>query len=92
MAIVYQHRRNDTNEVFYIGIGNSKNRAYELDARNRHWRGIVKKVGYQVDILIEGISWLDACKIEKGLIKDIGRSDLKLGTLVNLKPYFRHKY
>lgn len=84
MAIVYQHRRNDTNEVFYIGIGNSKNRAYELDGRNRHWRGIVKKVGYQVDILIEGISWLDACEIEKGLIKDIGRSDLKLGTLVNL--------
>ena len=84
MAIVYQHRRNDTNEVFYVGIGNSKNRAYESDGRNKHWRGVVKKVGYQVDVLIEGISWTDACEIEKGLIKDIGRSDLKLGTLVNL--------
>jgi hypothetical protein len=24
MAIVYQHRRKDTGEVFYIGIGSSK--------------------------------------------------------------------
>ena len=33
MAIVYQHRREDTNEVFYIGIGETLKRAYQKKAR-----------------------------------------------------------
>ena len=30
MAVVYQHRRNDTNDVFYIGIGKNKKRPIEV--------------------------------------------------------------
>jgi hypothetical protein len=84
MSIVYQHRRKDTNEVFYIGIGKSKDRAYQKGLRNPHWYSVVDKVGYEVDILIEGLSWEDACVVDSGLISDYGRSDLGLGPLVNM--------
>jgi hypothetical protein len=84
MAIVYQHRRKDSNEVFYIGIGKNKNRAYIKTKRNKHWNNIVKKCDYEVDILIEECSWEQACEIEKYLIADYGRADLGLGGLVNM--------
>jgi hypothetical protein len=83
MAVVYQHRRKDTNDVFYVGVGISKNRAYITNGRNSHWKTIVKKVGYEIDILIEGCSWEDACEIEKNLISCYGRYDLGLGALAN---------
>jgi hypothetical protein len=83
MAIVYQHRRKDNNEVFYIGIGKTINRAYSY-GRNPHWNQIADNVGYEIDILINGCSWNDACEIEKGLIKEYGRKDLGLGSLVNM--------
>jgi len=84
MAYVYQHRRLDTNEVFYVGIAKIKTRPLCFKHRNIHWLRIVKKHGFEVDILIEGCSWKEACKIEKGLIFDIGRKDLNLGPLVNM--------
>ena len=84
MAVVYQHRRKDTNEIFYIGIGATENRAYDAAGRSKYWKNIVNKVGYEIDILIKNISWEDACIIEKGLIADFGRKDLRLGPLVNL--------
>jgi hypothetical protein len=84
MAIVYQHRRKDTNEVFYIGIGDTSDRAYWTYGRNTHWKNIAYKVGYEVDILIEGISWDDACVVEIGMIADYGRRDKKTGPLVNM--------
>jgi hypothetical protein len=83
MAIVYQHRRKDTNEVFYVGIGKETSRAYEY-GRNIVWNRIADKCGYEIDILFEGISWKQACEIEKGLINDYGRQDLGLGILVNM--------
>jgi hypothetical protein len=85
MAIVYQHRRNDTNEVFYIGIGNNKHRAYHKTNRNQHWRNIAFKYGYSVDILISGCSYQDACQVEYGMIQSYGRIDLGTGCLVNMK-------
>ena len=89
MAYVYQHIRNDTNEIFYIGIGSDTEgkykRAYTKDSRNNpHWNRIVNKVGYRVEILIDGISWEEACKEEIRLIKHYGRRDLNEGTLVNM--------
>ena len=83
MAIVYQHRRKDTNEIFNIGIGRDRKRAYSKHHRNNHWHNVVNKVGYEVDILIDGICWGYAQEIERGMIKDLGRSDLGEGTLVN---------
>jgi hypothetical protein len=83
MAVVYQHRRKDTNEIFYVGIGKTKSRAYSTNVRNSHWKGVVNKVGYEVDIILEGLSWNDACKVEVGLIEAYGRSDRGLGPLTN---------
>jgi hypothetical protein len=83
MAIVYQHRRNDTNEVFYVGIGRTEKRAYATN-RTKFWKNIVKKAGYQVEITHRDIIWEEACSIEKYLIAFYGRRDLGQGTLVNL--------
>jgi hypothetical protein len=83
MAVVYQHRRNDTNEIFYIGIGKTKKRAYKKESRNNHWKNIVNKTGYSVDILLEGISLEDAKIVEIGMIADYGRHDKGLGPLAN---------
>ena len=84
MAVVYLHKRNDTNEVFYVGIGVDKKRAFEKRKRNAHWYNVVDKVGYTVDILVSDTPWEDACKIEKLLIEKYGRRDLGLGALVNM--------
>jgi hypothetical protein len=78
MAYVYQHIRLDTDTVFYIGIGSDTdgkfNRANLIKGRkNPHWNNVVNKVGHRVEILTDGISWKEACKEEKRLIKLYGR-------------------
>lgn len=85
MAIVYQHIRLDTNEIFYIGIGKSQKRAFSINNRNKHWHNIVNKTNYKIEILHNNIScWKLACNIEIHLIQIYGRKDLELGTLVNM--------
>lgn len=83
MAIVYQHRRKDTNEVFYIGIGSDEKRAYEY-GRNHLWQEVVDETEYDIEITHKDIIWEEACAIEKYLISFWGRKDLGLGLLTNL--------
>jgi hypothetical protein len=85
MAYVYRHIRLDKNEPFYIGIGSDSNfqRAYDKTSRNRHWNHISIN-GYDVEILIDDITWENACKKEKEFILLYGRKDLGLGTLCNM--------
>lgn len=98
MAYVYQHVRLDTNEVFYIGIGNDEKyrRANLKSQRTLIWRNIVKKSGYKVEIIQDGITWDEACNKEKELILFYGRRDKGTGTLVNMTdggegiPGFKH--
>jgi hypothetical protein len=84
MAEIYRHIRLDTNEVFYIGIGKSSDRAFSYKKRNKHWTNIVNKTEYEVQVLKSDLSWDDACELEKILISYYGRKDLGLGTLVNM--------
>ncbi len=84
MAIVYIHKRNDTNKVFYVGIGKSKYRATEKRGRSEYWKRIVNKHGREVEIIAKDLSWEDACKLEIFLISQYGRLDLKTGNLVNM--------
>ena len=84
MSIVYQHRRLDTDEIFYIGIGLSLRRAYSKSKRNKFWQNIVSKSGYHVDILYDNIEWDDACKKEKELISLYGRRCIGTGILTNI--------
>ena len=85
MAIVYQHIRLDTNEVFYIGIGKTEKRAYnKTNHRNNYWKNIINKTEYNVEILFNDLTWKEACQIEQYLIKYYGRKNLKTGMLVNM--------
>ena len=84
MAVVYEHIRNDTNEVFYVGIGKTSSRAFSKNNRTKYWKNIVNKVSYSVNIIHKDIDWENACKIEKLLIEKYGRKDLGLGNLVNM--------
>ena len=84
MALVYQHRRLDNNEIFYVGISNNYIRPYYKHFRSDFWNNIVNKVGYEVEILIDGISYDEVKELEIGLISYYGRRDLGKGHLVNL--------
>lgn len=87
MAYVYRHIRLDTNQPFYIGIGSDEKkykRAYEKQSRNIHWKRIISKAEYRVEILLDDISWEKCCEKEIELINLYGRSDIGKGTLCNL--------
>ena len=84
MSIVYQHRRKDTNEVFYIGIGSRRVRAKSRENRNPYWHHVVNSVGYEIDILIDGCTREEAEEVEVGMIEAYGRRDLGTGPLVNM--------
>lgn len=84
MAIVYNHKRNDTGEVFYVGIGKTKSRVHSKFNRNAYWHNVVNKHGYTAEITHSNVIWEEACAIERYLIAFYGRADLGLGSLCNL--------
>ena len=51
MAVVYKHIRKDNNDVFYVGIGQSIERAYSTQNRTLYWHNIVNKVGFKYEII-----------------------------------------
>ena len=83
MAIVYKHTK-PNGEIFYIGIGVVKKRAYSKHGRNNYWHNTVNKFGYNVDILFNDVNYKEAQQIEKYLIAYYGRKDLGRGNLVNM--------
>ncbi len=84
MAIVYRHIRLDTGRPFYIGIGKHIKRAFlKGKSRGTHWSGVVKKYGYEVEILFYDLTWAKACEKEIEFIKLYGRLDKGTGILVN---------
>jgi len=80
---VYIHTRDDTGEIFYVGIG-INNRAYNLDKRNRFWNRIIAKTTYTIKIVFNKLTHKEALHKEIRLIKLIGRSNLGTGSLCNL--------
>jgi hypothetical protein len=88
MAYLYRHIRLDKNEPFYIGIGSDDKgqykRAKNMVDRSVFWHKIVKKTGYQVEIMLDNLNWEEACQKEIEFIKLYGRIDLGKGCLVNL--------
>lgn len=88
MAYIYRHIRLDKNEPFYIGIGDNSHdgtypRAHSKKHRNNHWANIIKNTDYRVDIIMDDMTWEEACKKEKELICLYGRHDKNLGCLSN---------
>ena len=82
-TVVYQHRRLDTNEVFYVGIGKPSRPTIKC-GKTKLWKNIVNKAGYSVEIILRNQSWEEAVEVERYLIKYYGRRDLGLGNLVNM--------
>jgi hypothetical protein len=73
-------------QPFYIGIGSGKNysRAKEKRYRNNLWHKIVNKAGYQVQILLDDLSWEEAIEKEKEFIALYGRINTRDGILCNM--------
>lgn len=86
MAYLYRHIRNDTNEVFYIGIGTTANykRAKTTVSRNSFWKAITCKTDWIWEIILDGIDIEYAAIKEIEFISIYGRRNLNTGTLVNL--------
>jgi hypothetical protein len=70
MAYLYRHIRLDKNEPFYIGIGSDAKykRANSNNNRTKYWKNIISKTEYRVDIVIDDLSWEEACEKEKEFI------------------------
>lgn len=74
MHYVYRHIRLDTNQPFYIGIGrNSHARAHSKKNRNPYWHNIVNRAGYRVEILLDDLTFEEACSKEIEFIALYGR-------------------
>ena len=84
MAYLYRHIRLDKNEPFYIGISTDSNykRAFSK-RRNDIWNKITSKTNYEVEILLDGLTWEEACNKEKEFIELYGKIN-KGGILANL--------
>jgi hypothetical protein len=85
---IYEHFREDTNEVFYVGKGTVKKtnpygRSQERARRSDLWKKIVNKTDYEIRIVFENHSEDIVFNKEKELISKYGRKDLGLGPLVN---------
>ena len=86
MAYLYRHIRLDKNQPFYIGIGNDEDyRRSKIKAnRSNFWKRIIAKTEYRVEILLDDLTWEEACYKESEFILLYGRKDLDTGTLVNM--------
>ena len=89
MAYVYRHIRLDTNRPFYIGIGTDTNGTFKranslYKGRNRLHQNISNKTSVRVDIIMDELTWEEACEKEKELIMLYGRIDLGTGYLSNM--------
>lgn len=90
---VYQHIREDKNEIFYIGIGtkskqdlrcNTYSRAYSKHIDNNIWLKIVAKTNWKFEILFESDNRKEVEQMEINLIAKYGRKCAKNGCLANL--------
>jgi hypothetical protein len=74
---VYEHIRNDTNEIFYVGKG-SNDRCFTKIGRNQHWHNIVNFAGFTVRMIFENITEELALELEKELIKELREQGIPL--------------
>lgn len=88
MAYVYRHIRLDKNIPFYIGISNGDDanyrRAFNKNGRNDIWEKITKISAYEVEILLDGITYDEAIKKEMEFIRLYGRKNIGTGVLANM--------
>lgn len=76
LCYVYLHLKETNDEVFYVGKGTRKYRAYANKGRNVHWNRTVNKYGKKVEIFKSNIEENLAFYLEKFLIKVFGKENL----------------
>lgn len=57
MAYVYCHLKADSGEPFYVGMGKTKTRPWNMRNRSQWHKNIVAKNGVRVEMIIEDIDW-----------------------------------
>jgi len=72
---VYLHRRITDGSIFYVGKGKGT-RDSSKSGRSNHWRNIVKKNGYYIERVKDGITECEAYELEINLIRRL-REDRK---------------
>lgn len=77
---VYQHRRLDTGEVFYVGKG-CDDRAWSVEGRNHLWRRIAADCGRRVEIVRVGLSEKDAFDLERRMIFELRSAGVQLANI-----------
>jgi hypothetical protein len=80
MFYVYEHIRNDTNAIFYVGKGKG-NRAYTKRDRNEHWHNIVNKVGFTARFVAQDLNEELAYLCEEERIDQLTRLGIKLANI-----------
>jgi len=80
MYYVYQHRRNDTNAVFYVGKGKGY-RCNQKTGRNIYWHRVADKHGYSVEKVVANLDEELALLAEYELIDQYKRLSLGLANL-----------
>lgn len=79
---VYQHKKKDTNEIFYVGKG-KKFRYLEESNRSNYWHNIVNKHGFLSEILYDNLDEELALLIEQELIDKYKKVNINLCNLTN---------
>jgi hypothetical protein len=78
---VYEHIRNDTNSIFYVGKGKA-NRAYTARNRNEHWHNVVNKAqGFTVKFVVKDVDEELAYLAEEERIDQLKRLGIKLANI-----------
>ena len=79
----YEHTRNDTGAVFYVGKGRGR-RAGSIHGRNQYWKRIVAKAGgFAVRIIADGLDEEVAHLVEVERIDQCRRIGMRLANITN---------
>jgi hypothetical protein len=82
MYYVYQHRRNDTNAVFYVGKGKGY-RCSQKTGRNIYWHRVASKHGFSVEKVITDLDEELSLLAEYELIDQYKRLNFALSNLAD---------
>jgi hypothetical protein len=79
---VYQHLKADSKDIFYVGKG-SKKRLLKETGRNAYWHSVVKKHGFEAEIIFNNLSEELAFLVEEEVIDKYKWLGIKLCNLSN---------
>jgi hypothetical protein len=82
MYYVYQHKKADTNEIFYVGKGKGT-RAFNATKRNPYWKRVVAKHGFNVEIIVDNLDEEFSFLVEMETIDAYKKRGITLSNLTN---------